>query len=105
MIYKLTKITSSHNNLSKDVYVGYCQDEPSLGHSIKLWHERNGVARFLTTTPVKFMEMTGNDSWIVKTKNSTYLLKKLLVAWNDEDEMSMATTGKLHVYETKEEGK
>jgi len=68
---RVTKLESTHNNLSKSTYVGYVDKLPVCGEDLLMYD------KFLHTTTIKSLTRTGDQTMTITTANSTYLIEVL----------------------------
>jgi hypothetical protein len=73
----LTKVESNHNNLRTNEIDGLTLSLPEKGKFFQMVAPplESGSIRSVTTTEIKELEKTSEDSYTFKTQNSTYKLK------------------------------
>lgn len=82
---RLTKVTSTHNNIRTQEIVGWCNDVPTPGESFQMFApplDPDAEFRMVTTTLVKSIEASQDPQGLLgplvfRTQNSTYTLEFL----------------------------
>lgn len=72
MKVRLNKITSVHNNLSRDWYTGFCSELPIVGKSFLMDSKEEGM--LWTTKVLSYNTNFPSKTIRFKTKNSEYEL-------------------------------
>lgn len=75
---KLTKISSTHQNLRTSVVVGQCEKMPTIGAEFVMTApplDPAAAFRLIETTPVKFVVKLHGGKYEFQTDNSHYALE------------------------------
>ena len=76
MMVRLRQVDGT--SLGQEPISGYCSELPSIGNSLVIWYDRNGVSTWFRTGPVRTIVGSSEDTvFSISTDRNTYQVTRL----------------------------